>query len=470
MLLKGVSMRGLLITTVKIVLFFSLLTISHSIFAVDTTVAGAEKFKLHFGAGLQYNNKDGYKDYPQSGFIFDFTLPLSEYIQLGLEGKFDNLLEPYDKAAPAVTKLNYWSALNNYGKVALGIVVIPSKVKIGLYAMGGTENFALKEYKEQPDGSTIVHMKGNAFIEVKAGMFLMEGLFNNKVEKIDIKQGFKILFNGFGYAGTIDNFLFLDKADDSDATTDNDTAFSGDKALARFNGWEYFGELGVTLPVSSLSGMQGIASLKAGATLDYKLSGSAYSEVEVAGLRLFVELPVRTEATLALNNWVKIAPDSSTAFSLSFKPGFSYNTLTYKYDRASSATINKEHFTFFTEFALWGMKSFELASPWGVVPYFELDARFRLEYDQRLEDNELVSQGHYRSSTGLFSVDTGVKVGLKLGSWETAIRWNPVATYNIVADAETAAQVDATAASASNIWNLANWEFSLACEFPPPKK
>lgn len=463
-------MRGLLTTLLKTTLLSAIFIFSHSLFAVDTTVAGAEKFKLNFGAGLHYNNKDGYKDYPQSGFKFDFTMPLSESIQLGLEGSFSNMLEPYDKADPNVTKLNYWSALNNYGKVALGVVVIPSKVKIGLYAMGGTENFALKEYKEQPDGSTTVHMKGNAFMEVKAGMFLMEGLFSNRVEKIDIKQGFKILFNGFGYAGTIDDFLFLDKADDSDATTDNDTAFSGDKALARYNGWEYFGELGFTLPVSSLSGMKGIESLKTGATLDYRLSGTVYSEVEVGGLRLFVELPVRTHAELSLDNWVKISPDSSTTFRLSFKPGFSYDTLTYKYDRAGSTTINKEDFTLFSEFALWGMKSFELGSRWGIVPYIELDTRFRLEYKQQLEDNEVASLGLYGFSAGVFSVDTGVKLGLKLGRWETAVKWNPSATYNIVADPAAAAQADATAAWASNIWNLANWEFSLTCEFPPPRK
>lgn len=456
-------MRGCLTTLTKTILLSALLFFSQALFAVDTTVAGAEKFKLNFGAGLQFNNKDGYKDYPQSGFMFDFTLPLTESIQLGLEGKINNILEPYDKSDPTITKLNYWSALNNYGKAALGIVVIPSKVKIGLYAMAGTENFALKEYKEQPDGSTVVHMKGNAFIEVKAGMFLMEGLFNNKVESIDIKQGFKILFNGFGYAGNIDNFLFLDKANDGDATTDNDTAFSGDKALARYNGWEYFGELGFTLPVSTLSGIKGGESLKAGATLDYKLSGKAYSEVEMGGLRLFVELPVRTNSELSFDNWLKIAPDASTAFKLSIKPGFAYETLTYKFDRANSTTINREELTIFSEFALWGMKSFELASSWGIVPYIELDARFRMEFWQLLEDNEIRSQGHYGFSAGIFSVDTGVKLGLKLGNWATSIKWNPTASYDIQS-------APASAAAASNIWNLANWEFALACEFPPPKR
>lgn len=454
----------------KSLLFLCLITASiTTLFAVDETVAGAEKYKLLFGAGLNYNNRDGFKDYPQNTFKFDFTLPVSETIQLGLEGSFNNVLEAYDSSEPNLVDFNYWSALNNYFKVALGVVVIPSKVKIGLYAMGGTENFAFRQYNNLPDGSSVLHMKGNGFFEMKAGMFLLEGLFNNRIEKIDIKQGFRVLFNGFGYSGTINNFSFLDEANDGDATTDNDSAYSGASALARFNGWEYFGELGFTIPVHTLAGLKGLDSLKAGAVLEYKLSGAAYSEVETGGIRVYTDLPTRTKAELGLDNWLKIVPSSSISFKLAIKPGFEYSSYKYKYDRAQTTTISKENLTLFTEFFMSGKKSIDLAGRWGIVPFFELDIKFRLEFMQKLTDNEIESRALYTFNSGGISVDPGVKLGLKFGTWETAIVWNPQVSYNIVADSAPA-QDDAVVVQASNIWNLANWQFTIDCEFYPPKQ
>jgi len=536
--------------------------VSLSVFATDVDQEELQKrtkYLIEFGAGLQWDNNDGW-DNDANRLRFGVILPVHERFRIGFEGKFDDKLEKYvsdsgnlfagtpgmafnavlsnDKAATATTfaatrymalndgstSFNYWSALNNYGRLAVGIPVLVDKLHVALFIGGGTEEMKLLTDAKGSDN----YMIGHGLLDFGWGLYLKSDLFGGKLSKFEIENDWFIYFGGTGYGirnlGGNPFFIFPEDVETGDGDKYVLTHTSNDQDLWQYGGFKTKAKLKVEVPIHELAGITNLTKLAYGIELEGEAMYKNYTAARVRDTNDTLELnnyfeagklPSKTYGKFSFLNYLHVAPDSSTEFKVKVKPGFELKqykyTLTFhdditavskgsarKFNNAAYEMLDNE---LFIEFELWGKKKFELGAAFGIVPFLEMDVTWKLAFDQVAYSTPTSYNGVYSFQTASIDLDPGIKLGLQFGNFETSIKWNPSATYDLGGDqtststttrywvdrdgdgnfdseddfyaAETVTSNNAwkaQIASASNIWNLANWKFEIKCEFPPPEK
>lgn len=494
------------IFALMLIAFFA---VSFAVAQPDYEVADDTNYKLQFGAGLTYDNEDGY-DQPTDNFEFEFILPVHEKVRIGLHGDFNDVLSAYDSTTnkhdvnnptrepvegdeTATSKIEYWSALNNYARLCIGVPVIEDKLSIGLYVGGGNDLAERVTDLETGEDWEV----GHGLIDFGLGIFLKSELFGGKLSSLSIKYDGKGMFMGTGL-GINDTtgatkLLTVMMVPDEDWVDDDNTNYDfmrssqrADRMNLTYTGYWNELSIGLAVPIHELAGFTNITKFEYGMEIEAEMSYYSYSSATKNEEEIFVVKPTYILGGISFENYLAIAPDSSTEFKLTIDPNCTLGQVKYtvrdddtaidffddyglyKYWEDTASGDDFYGFEYYSmnlsiDFTIWGKKSFELGAALGIIPFFEIDASWELAYNNLDVSNGEYVDSRYTFNSGSFSVDPGIKLGLQFGNWETSIKWDPSATYGL--SGNTAANV----ASASNIWNLANWNFSISCTFPPPE-
>lgn len=237
-------------------------------------------------------------------------------------------------------------------------------------------------------------------------------------------------------------------------------------------------------------------------------SGNVTSSYTAVGKEdLFGEKPLKVNGGFYVQLSLDINPSATTENNVFVKEALGVSYIGWKYKMpsdyryvATSATGNglgrfgldfqKETETTITNTVTVGAsfkQSFAAPGTAGLpfIPYFKLAAEWYINYSYTTGDYYDYASNNsgawkdtrydYKQKTSTaFSATSGnaaVELGFNFNNFSVSLTWKPTVTYGYfyTVDGDGYIKTRTADPSDTNLWNLANWAFSGACEFPPPK-
>lgn len=417
-------MRKLFLT-----LLVTFITLSQ-VYAYDIEeVAGAEEYEINMG--LKNFVADSYGDFKMS-----LLLPVAEQIKIGFVTEIGLNMTDYTykkdiiDGDSGVSESQKWDKINTDFEFYLGLNMIEN---VGISIMfGGGSVFDKYEMSKNSFTKTDTEIiSGYGFGKLGLGVLLGSELFNGALSSLKIRQ-----------------FLTLAGGNGGKEGSTNITIVDGKKTGVEntFFAVEYSGLIGFGIPFEV-----GLPKFELGLELDYGIAHLTYLDMKVitndtVADAVYSTLPNFTEGDASLKFNLGINPAEHLENNFWVKPGFkveSKNSTVKDLKKVEGGVIE-------TGVAVGS----DWKATFAKIVWLKLSAEWQFKFAQNFSNNENAgfkwdtTSGKFTSTSHL--IDGGLTLGFNFEGWNAEFEWAP--GYVVGSD--------------SNVWNLANWKFSVSCKFP----